>query len=164
MVPKTFIEKVPPQNAEAEVAVLGSMLLDREAIAKAIELLDQSAFYSEANKKIFQAIIKLYDENKVVDIVTLIEEMKKGNTLDGAGGPAYITELANSIPTSANLEHYAKIVREKFLLRSLINTATQIVSESFEPSSEVEELLDRAEKLISSNPFNPVLTISFASV
>ncbi|MFQ5952315.1 MAG: replicative DNA helicase, partial [Candidatus Omnitrophota bacterium] len=148
MIPKTLIEKVPPQNAEAEIAVLGSMLLDREAIAWAIELLEESAFYSEANRKIFQAVVKLYDENKAVDIVTLIDELKKRDILDEVGGPAYVTELANSIPTSANVEHYAKIVREKCLLRNLINTATQIVSESFEPSSEVEELLDKAEKLI----------------
>ncbi|MGB2599830.1 MAG: DnaB-like helicase N-terminal domain-containing protein, partial [Candidatus Omnitrophota bacterium] len=72
MIPKTLIEKVPPQNIEAEIAVLGSMLLDREAIARAIELLEENAFYSEANKKIFQAIVKLYDENRAVDIVTLI--------------------------------------------------------------------------------------------
>jgi replicative DNA helicase len=148
MIPKTLIEKVPPQNIEAEIAVLGSMLLDREAIARAIEFLEETAFYKEANKKIYQAIVKLYDENQAIDIVTLIEELKKRNILDEIGGPAYITELANSIPTSANVEHYARIVREKYLLRSLINTATQIVSESFEPSSEVEELLDRAEKLI----------------
>lgn len=148
MIPKTLIEKVPPQNLEAEVAVLGSMLLDREAIASAIEALEEAAFYSEANKKIYRSVIKLYDENEAVDIVTLIEELKKRNILDEVGGPAYITELANSIPTAANIAHYIKIVREKYLLRSLINTATQIVSESFEPDSEVGELLDRAEKRI----------------
>ncbi len=148
MIPKTLIEKVPPQNAEAEIAVLGSMLLDREAIAKAIEQLEGAAFYDEANRKIFKAIVKLYDENEAVDIVTLIEELKKRDMLDKIGGPAYITELANSIPTAANIDHYAKIVREKYLLRRLINTATQIVSESFEPSSEVDELLDKAERLI----------------
>jgi len=148
MIPKTLIEKVPPQNIEAEIAVLGSMLLDREAIARAIEQLDESAFYPNANKKIFQAIVRLYDDNEAVDIVTLIEELKKRKILDKVGGPAYITELANSIPTAANIDHYAKIVREKHLLRCLIDTATQIVSESFEASSEVAELLDRAEKLI----------------
>jgi len=148
MIPKTLIEKVPPQNLEAESAVLGSMLLDREAIARAIERLDGGAFYSEANKHIYECVVKLYDNNEAVDIVTLIEELKKSNTLDKVGGPAYVTELANSIPTAANIDHYAKIVREKYMLRSLINTATQIVSESYEPSSEVDELLDRAEKLI----------------
>jgi len=148
MEPKTLIEKVPPQNIEAENAVLGSMLLDREAIAIAIELLDKTAFYSEANKQIFDSIITLYDKNEAVDLVTLIEELKKREVLDKVGGPASVSELANNIPTAANVEHYAKIVKEKHLLRCLINTATQIVSESFEPSSEVEEVLDRAEKLV----------------
>ncbi|MFH1846546.1 MAG: replicative DNA helicase [Candidatus Omnitrophota bacterium] len=148
MIPTSLIEKMPPHNIEAEIAVLGSMLLDREAIASAIELLEQSSFYSEAHRKIYDAIVKLYDENEAVDIVTLIEELKKREDLDTVGGPAYITELVNSIPTSANIEYYAKIVREKYLLRALIQTATRIVSESYEPSSEVEDLLDRAEKLI----------------
>ena len=148
MTPKTIIEKVPPQNIEAEIAVLGSMLLDREAIARAIEFLEERAFYNESHKEIFDAIIKLYDSNEAVDLVTLIEELKKRDKLDRIGGPSKITEIANSIPTAANIEHYAKIVREKYLLRSLINTATQIVSESFEPSGDVDSLLDRAERLI----------------
>ncbi len=148
MISKNLTEKVPPQNIEAEVAVLGSMLLDREAIAKAVEFLEEDAFYKEANKTIFSAIVKLYDSNEAVDMVTLIEELKKRDLLDKVGGHGYIAELANSIPTAANIDHYTKIVREKFLLRSLINTATNIVAESFEPAGEVEELLDRAEKLI----------------
>ena len=147
-IPKTIIEKLPPQNLEAETAVLGSMLLDKEAIAKAIERLDEEAFYTDSNKKIYQAILKLYDENRAIDIVTLIDELKKRNILDQVGGPAYITELANSIPTAANIDHYTKIVREKYLLRSLITTTTRIATESYEPSTEVEELLDRAEKMI----------------
>lgn len=148
MIPKTLLEKIPPQNMEAETAVLGSMLLDKEAIAKGIEHLDENAFYSEGNKKVFQAIVKLYDENEAVDIVTLIEELKKRNILDEVGGPAYISELANSIPTAANIDHYAKIVREKYLLRCLIRTATEIVSDSYESSSDVDNLLDKAERLI----------------
>jgi len=148
MIPKTLIEKVPPQNNEAEAAVLGSMLIDKDAISHVIESLNEKAFYSEANKSIFQAIVKLYDNNEAVDIVTLIEELKKRDALDKSGGPAYITELANTIPTSANISHYAKIVREKHLLRRLIDTATQIVTESFDPSGEVDALLDRAESLI----------------
>ncbi|MBU1084234.1 MAG: replicative DNA helicase [Candidatus Omnitrophota bacterium] len=148
MIPKTLIEKVPPQNNEAEAAVLGSMLLDREAISQAIEHLDEKAFYSQANGRIFQSIVKLYDNNEAVDIVTLVEELKKTKELENIGGPSYLTELANTIPTAANIEHYAKIVREKHLLRRLIDTATQIVSESFEPAGEVENLLDRAESLI----------------
>ncbi len=148
MSPEEVVQKVPPQNAEAETAVLGSMLLDKEAIAKSIELLDENSFYSEANRNIFQAVVKLYDENEGVDIVTIIEELKKRNILDKVGGAAHITELANNIPTSANIEHYAKIVQEKYMLRTLINAATRIVSESYDSSSRVEEVLDRAEELI----------------
>jgi len=148
MIPKTLVEKMPPQNKEAEVAVLGSMLLDREAIAKAIESLEKNAFYSESHQEIFDSIIRLYDENEAVDIVTLIEKLKQRDTLDQVGGPSYITELANSIPTAANIDHYARIVREKFLLRSLINAATRIVSESYEPTMDVNELLDKAERTI----------------
>ena len=148
MNPKTLIEKMPPQNLEAETAVLGSMLLDKEAIARSIEQLDERSFYTESNRKIYQSILRLYDNNKAVDIVTLIEDLKKRGALDETGGPSYITELANSIPTAANVDHYAKIVKEKYLLRTLINTATTIASESYEPETEVEELLDRAEKLI----------------
>ncbi|MFH1665784.1 MAG: replicative DNA helicase [Candidatus Omnitrophota bacterium] len=148
MTPTTLIDKVPPQNLEAEVAVLGSMLLDREAISSAIEILEADAFYSEAHRQIFHAIIKLYDENEAVDMVTLIEEFKKRSLLEKVGGAAYISGLANSIPTAANIGHYGKIVREKYLLRMLINTATQIVAESYDPAGEVAELLDRAEKKI----------------
>jgi replicative DNA helicase len=148
MIPKTLIEKMPPQNLEAETAVLGSMLLDREAIAAAIDHLDEKSFYTEGNSKIFAAMLKLYDQGKAVDIVTLIEELKKKGMLDGVGGPSRVTEIANCIPTSANVEHYARIVKEKALLRSLINTATKIAAESYDSSAEVDELLDRAEKLI----------------
>ncbi len=148
MSPEEVVHKVPPQNAEAETAVLGSMLLDKEAISKSIELLDESSFYSEANRNIFQAIVKLYDENEGVDIVTIVEELKKRNILDKVGGSAHITELANSIPTAANIEHYARIVQEKYMLRTLINAATSIVAESYDSSSRVEEILDKAEEVI----------------
>ena len=148
MSPEEVIHKVPPQNAEAETAVLGSMLLDKEAISKSIELLDENSFYSEANRNIFKAVVKLYDENEGVDIVTIIEELKKRNILDKVGGSAHITELANSVPTAANIEHYARIVQEKYMLRTLINAATSIVADSYESSSRVEEILDKAEEVI----------------
>src|SRR3989338_3099195 len=109
MCAQEIVEKVPPQSLEAEAAVLGSMLLDRSAISQSIEILDASYFYRESHKKIYSAIIKLYDENKAVDLITLIEELKKTNSLDEVGGPAYITSLASSVPTAANLAHYARI-------------------------------------------------------
>ena len=127
---KEIIDKIPPQNNEAEIAVLGSMLLDKDAINHAIELLDKSFFYKDAHSKIYSAILGLYDRNKPIDIVTLVEELRNKNMLEEVGGPAYVASIAYSIPTSANITHYAKIVREKAILRNLISTATQIVSES----------------------------------
>jgi len=142
------IEKVPPNNIEAEIAVLGSMLMGEDAISKAIECLDENCFYKGPHKKIFSAIINLYNTSQAVDLITLIEELKKAGGLNEVGGPSYITSLANSVPTSANIIYYAKIVKEKAVLRHLISTATQIVQESFEPDSDVDELVDRAERLI----------------
>jgi replicative DNA helicase len=117
-------------------------------LRRTIEFLDETAFYSENNRRIFQTIIKLYDQNQPVDIVTVVEDLKKRNSLDQIGGVSYVTELANAIPTAANVEHYAKIVREKYVLRSLISTATEIVSKGYESSTEVEQILDSAEKAI----------------
>ena len=145
---KELIDKIPPQNTEAEIAVLGSMLLEKDAIAHAIELLGDSFFYKEAHRKIYSAIIDLYDKNKAIDIVTLAEDLKNKGTLDEIGGSSYITSITSSIPTAANIEHYAKIVREKALLRNLISTATQIVSESYDASTSVDVLLDKAERMI----------------
>ena len=142
------IDKLPPQNLEAETAVLGSMLLDRDACALAIELLDAACFYREAHKKIYSAITKLFDENKAVDLVTAVEELKKTNALDDVGGPAYLANMASSVPTSANIAHYAKIVKEKYVLRNLINASTQIVSECYNTSHDADSLVDRAEQII----------------
>ena len=144
----TLIEKVPPQNNEAEQAVLGAMFLEKDAIAKAIELVEVQSFYKEAHRKIFSTVVNLYDKNKAVDIVTLTNELKKEGTLEDVGGSSYIASLASNLPTSANIEHYAKIVREKFILRRLIQTATRIVTDSFESSQGVDALLDKAEKMI----------------
>jgi len=142
------IEKVPPQSVEAEIAALGSMLMGEDAIARAIEFLDASCFYKDAHKKIFNCIINLYDRNNAIDLITIIEELRKEGSLDTIGGPSYVMSLVNAVPTSANILHYAKIIKQKAILRNLIVTATQIVQESFEPGSNVDELLDRAEKLI----------------
>lgn len=143
-----IIDKVPPQNIEAEIATLGSMLMGEDAISKAIEFLDESCFYKDVHKRLFTSIVNLYNRNNAVDLVTLIEELKKIGNLDDVGGPSYIAALVNSVPTSANIIHYAKIVKQKAILRHLINTSTQIVQESYEPDCDVDELLDRAERLI----------------
>ncbi|MDD5173865.1 MAG: replicative DNA helicase [Candidatus Omnitrophota bacterium] len=142
------IEKLPPQSLEAEMAVLGSMLLDREATALAIEMLNHSYFYKDAHKKIYSAIIKLFDENRAVDIVTVVEELKKNNALDDAGGPSYITSIASGVPTAANIVHYVKIVKEKYILRNLINASTQIAAECYSTSHDADTLVDKAEQII----------------
>jgi replicative DNA helicase len=142
------IEKVPPQNIEAEIAVLGSMLIEEEAIGKAIEIIDESAFYREAHRLVYKAVIEMFSKNSAVDIVTLTEELKKRGQLDEVGGVSYITSLASAIPTAANIEHYARIVKEKSILRYLINNATEIVQDCYESTSDVDGLLDKAEKSI----------------
>ncbi|MFH1791137.1 MAG: replicative DNA helicase [Candidatus Omnitrophota bacterium] len=150
------VGKVPPQNIEAEIAVLGSMLLERDAVSQAIEIIDESFFYKDAHRIIYSAIVKLYDSNKAVDTITLVEELKKRNRLEEIGGVSYLTTLTASIPTAANIEYYAKIVKEKAILRSLISTASQIVSESYDASSNVDNLLDKAEKMIFDISSNKV--------
>jgi len=143
-----MIEKIPPQSNEAEIAVLGSMLLEENAISQAIELLEERYFYNEAHRQIFKTTISIYSKNKPVDLITVVEELKKNNALEKVGGASYIASLTQAVPTAANVKHYAKIVREKYVLRSLITTGTQIASESYQAESSADELLDKAERQI----------------
>lgn len=142
------IERVPPQNIDAEMAVLGSMLLEDDAIAAAIELIGEEYFYKNAHKKIFSAMVSLFDSNKAADLVTLVDELKKRGQMEEVGGPAYLASLTNIVPTAANIRHYAKIVKEKAVLRNLINTATQIITEGYESDQDADQLIDKAERLI----------------
>jgi len=149
MATQNKVDKIPPQSLDAEMAVLGSMLLDRDAVSRAVEFLkDESCFYKEANRKIYSAIVKLYDENKGVDLITLTEELRRMNALDEVGGPGYLTGLTSSVPTSANIMYYAKIIREKMLLRKLINASTQIATDCYDSGQDVDTLVDRAEQII----------------
>jgi len=146
---KNILERVPPQNLEAESAVLGSMLLEESAIACAMELLKEDDFYKDANRRIFSVICNLYSKNKAVDLLIITEELKKQNSLDDVGGPAYLASLTTSVPTAANIEYYVKIVKEKSILRKLINAATQVITQGYESDHEnIEVILDRAEKMI----------------
>jgi len=140
--------KVPPQNIEAEQAVLGSMLLEEDAIPLVVDVIDATCFYKESNRKIFEAILSLYEAHKVVDLITLTDELKRKNVLDEVGGASYLTSLVDGVPTAANVQHYALIVKEKHILRNLITSATQIAKEGYESKDDVDELLDRAERLI----------------
>jgi replicative DNA helicase len=142
------LEKMPPQNVEAEMAVLGSMLIEDTAIADALEVVEPACFYNNANRKIFESILKLYGANKAVDMVTLTEELKRTSDLDAVGGVTYITNLTAVVPTAANIKHYAEIVKEKSILRNLISTATHIITESYDSEGDVDKILDRAERSI----------------
>src|SRR5713226_613102 len=142
------LRKVPPQNLEAESCVLGAILLDNDAINRALELLTSEDFYRESHRKIFRAMFELSDRSEPVDLITLSDFIKAKGELDAVGGSAYLASLANLVPTAANIAHYARIVREKAILRHLINAATQIATRGFEEQGNVDEFLDAAEKVI----------------
>ncbi len=142
-------DRTPPFSVEAEVSVLGGMLLDRDAVARAIEVVNDTMFFREANRRLFRAMVRLYERGSVIDVITLSEELKKTDELGGAGGMQYLAELLDAVPTAANVEYHASIVREKALLRRLIDAAQGIVRDAYEPGERaVEEVLDEAEQKV----------------
>ena len=143
-------ERIPPQNLTAEQSVLGAMLIDKNAITKGIEILKSYSFYRDAHRFIFEAILELFDKGEPIDLVTVTETLNKNGKLNAVGGSVYIADLIGSVPTAANIEHYAKIVEEKSILRELIDAGTKIVGRSFEEDGDVSLILDEAEKLIFS--------------
>ncbi|MBI5194039.1 MAG: replicative DNA helicase [Nitrospirae bacterium] len=144
------IYKVPPQNIDAEQSILGAILIENDAVYKAVEILSVDDFYKESHRKIFLAMIELSEKNEAIDLVTITEFLKKKNDLDIAGGATYVSQLSNAVPTAANIRYHAKIVHEKAILRNLIHTATEIVTRGYEDTRDVEELLDYAENSIFS--------------
>ncbi|HZV90838.1 MAG TPA: replicative DNA helicase [Candidatus Nitrosocosmicus sp.] len=140
--------RIPPQALDAERSVLGAMLLSRDAIATAIQNLQEQAFYKDAHRKIWRVIIDLFDGSTPVDMVTLVEELKKRREIEAVGGVTYLTTLDQFIATPANVEHYCKVVHEKAILRRLIEVGTEIVGEAFDGREEPAHLLDRAEQQI----------------
>ena len=140
--------RVPPQALDAERSVLGAMLLSRDAIAGAIQHLNESAFYRETHRKIWRAILALFDRTEAADLVTVAEELRRRKELEAVGGVSYLTSLDQFVATAANIEHYCKIVNEKATLRRLIEVSTQITSDCFEQREDPSSLLDRAEQSI----------------
>lgn len=130
------------------MSVLGAMLFDSEAVPRVIELVKEGDFYLDAHRKIFSRIVALFEKNKPVDLVTVSEELRKQKALENVGGASYLTQLVSQLATSANVEQYARIVREKAVLRQLIRTATELIQESFDVSGDANVLLDRAEQAI----------------
>lgn len=143
-----LLEKIPPQSREAEISVLGAMLFEEAALIKALETVRENFFYDDNHRKIFAVLQTLFEKNRPVDLVTVAEELRNRKQLEEVGGVSYLTQLTASVPTSAHIEHHALIVKEKALLRSLIQTSTQIVQECFEAQNDVAKVLDEAEKMI----------------
>ncbi len=140
--------RVPPQSIEAEQSVLGCMLLDKEVIPGIIEVLKPEDFYREDHREIYEAIIDLFQRAEPIDLITVSEQLRNRGTLDSVGGLEYLTNIATSVPTTANAKYYAGIVEEKALLRKLIKVSSDIVNMGYEASEEVSVLLDKAEKNI----------------
>lgn len=138
--------KVPPQNIEAEQSVLGSLLLDKDAIVKIAEVLSPEHFYREQHGEIYRAILTLYEKRQPADLVTVSDILKKAGNLELAGGTSYLTSLVNSVPTSAHIQNYAEIVKEAATKRALITAAAKITEKAFESGVEVKDLLDASEQ------------------
>ncbi|QCX33620.1 replicative DNA helicase [Caloramator sp. E03] len=140
--------RVLPHNIEAEQAVLGAMLLDKEAIAAAAEILSGDEFYKESHKILFETIVEIFNRDEPVDVVTLVDILKSRNHLEVVGGVSYISSLAASVPTTTNVKYYAKIVEEKSILRRLIFASNGIIEKCYTQQEDVEEVLGTAEKSI----------------
>ncbi len=143
-------QRIPPQAVEAERAVLGAMLLGIEAIGKAVEVLDETCFYRDANRRIFEAVIALYQKSEPVDLVTIREALKSAGNLEAVGGEIYLAELLDEVASSANVSYYARIVLESAIKRKLIGALTSVIGDAYDTTEEAVDLLDRAEQTIFS--------------
>lgn len=141
-------EKIPPQDIEAERAVLGAILIQNEAMSSVLEIINDNDFYREAHRVIFKAMLQLYSKNEAIDLLTTVDVLRKEQKLEDVGGIAYITALGNNITTAANVKYHANIVYEKAVQRRLINISTEIASKAYEGSEEIKSQLDYAEKKI----------------
>ncbi|WP_129126415.1 replicative DNA helicase [Geomonas oryzae] len=142
------MRKLPPQSIEAEMSILGGILVDNEAINRVLEVLTPEELYRESHRKIMRAMIELNERGEPCDLITLTTILRKKGELDEVGGGAYLATLVDFVPMAANISYYCKIVKEKFITRKLITAATDIVSQGFEDKVEVESLLDTAQKVI----------------
>src|SRR5437867_13246772 len=142
------LRRVPPQSLEAEEAVLGGILLDNTALDRITELVHVDDFYREVHRKVFRAMLDLSARNEPSDLITLAEVLKARGELADVGGSAYLAELAERVPTAAHVAQYAKIVRDKSILRGLTGAATELAMHGYEGAGDVAELLDRAAQLI----------------
>ncbi len=156
--------KIPPQDIEAEQAVIGSMLTDQEAVTSAVETLKPEDFYREDNKIIYSALLNLYNKAQPIDIITLKSELSSMGKLDAVGGLEYIAELPEKVPTTSNVDRYIKIVEEKAMLRNLIKAGNDIIDLGYEQTDEVEDIMDEAEKKIFNVVQKKDQNIGFTSI
>ncbi len=141
-------DRLPPQNIEAEQSVLGSVLLNPDALVSAMEFIEASDFYRRSHQLIFQAMIDLSEKNEAIDVVTIADLLEAKHQLEDIGGTPYLADIATTVPTAANVEYYSKIVEERSILRRLIRTATEIASRGYEEAGDLPNLLDEAERRI----------------
>lgn len=146
--PDAFADRSAPYSAEAELAVLGGMLIDADALTKAIEVVDDTMFYREGNRRAFRAMCRIFERGDVIDPVTLSEELKGAGDLEAAGGLQFIASVLDAVPTAANIEYHARIVREKAVLRRLIEASTVTIQDTYAHQGDIDELLDKAESRI----------------
>jgi len=142
------VDRVPPQNLEAEQSILGAMLLERDAIARVVELVRAEDFYRDAHRRIYEVISELFERGEPADLISVTDRLRVLGLLDDAGGAAYVTSLLHAVPTAANVEYYARLVVQKAMLRQMISAGTQIVGMGFREDQDVELLLDQAEKMV----------------
>ncbi|MEW9078940.1 replicative DNA helicase [Terrisporobacter glycolicus] len=142
------ISRIPPHSVESEQSILGSIILDKDAIITVAETINPSDFYKEAHKIIYESMLKLNSNNEPIDLITLIEELRKEGHLDNVGGISYLTSLSTIVPTTSNVKYYANIVKEKSVMRQLIKASNEIINLGYDASTDVQEILDQAEKNI----------------
>ena len=144
------LDRKLPQNLDAERSVLGAILLDNDAFHPAIEILEPADFSLDSHRRIFTRMVALSEKRQPIDLITLSEEMERAGELEGAGGSAYLASLSDGLPSSTNVEHYARIIKEKALLRNLIHTSDNIINQAMEADEQADLVLDRAEEAIFS--------------
>lgn len=143
-----LIDRIPPQNLDAEMAVLGAMLIEKEAITKALDIINENDFYKDIHRQLFGVIRDLYSENQPADTITVSDKLRSAKIFADVGGAAYLATLMNTVSTAANVEHYAGLVREKSILRQLVSAGSEIVSSAFGNQDSAEEILDRSESIL----------------
>src|SRR5690606_31662439 len=138
--------KLPPQAVDLEEAVLGALMLEKNALSEVIDILKPDSFYKESHQKIFEAIFSLFQKTSPIDILTVTAELRKMGALELVGGAYYITQLTNRVVSAANIEYHARIISQKYIQRELIKVSTEIINSSYDETSDIFDLLDHAEK------------------